>query len=98
RLYLPLFPTRRSSDLGALQYVPFAALPLPGWQPPAANNSRELRTISYHPLIVNHEVVSLPSVSVLTEVRKDFAKRQPGDKTIIRSEEHTSELQSPCNL
>lgn len=57
---------------GALQYVPFAALPTPG-----LNGSS-----SYEPLTVNHEVVSLPSASTLAVLRREVAKRQPAAKTI----------------
>src|ERR1044071_678118 len=53
---------------GALQYLPFPALPSP---------------VSFKtPLIVEHEIVMLPSASALWLMREE------------RSEEHTSELQS----
>ena len=48
---------------GALEYVPFAALPV---------ESKE----SYEPLIARHEVVSLPSASVLAALRRENANRQ----------------------
>jgi hypothetical protein len=47
---------------GALQYVPFAALPLPS--APGAGHEPV-------PLIVEHEVVSLPSASSLAALRRD---------------------------
>ena len=53
---------------GVLQYVPFAALPSP-----ASDNS---------PLIVHHEIVSLPSASVLAVLRNDTANRKPASKTV----------------
>jgi len=43
---------------GALQYIPFAALPEPG----DAGHAR--------PLVIGHEVVNLPSASVLAELRR----------------------------
>jgi CHAT domain-containing protein/Tfp pilus assembly protein PilF len=46
---------------GALQYLPFAALPLP----------------SGDPLVAHYEVVSLPSASVLGELRAKSASRMP---------------------
>jgi len=49
---------------GALQYVPFAALPVNG------------------PLVVNHEIVSLPSASSLAIQRQTLANRQPAPKGI----------------
>jgi CHAT domain-containing protein/Tfp pilus assembly protein PilF len=53
---------------GLLQYVPFAALPSP-----ASDKS---------PLIVQHEIVSLPSASVLAVLRNDTANRKPASKTV----------------
>ena len=52
---------------GALQYVPFAALPLPG---------------STRPLIVDHELVSLPSASSLAIQRQTLANRKPAPKAV----------------
>ena len=51
---------------GALQIVPFATLPRP------ASGAREER-----PLIVDHEIVSLPSASVLGALRSRLAGRKP---------------------
>ena len=51
---------------GALQYVPFAAL--------AVNGPR--------PLVVDHEIVSLPSASALAIQRQTLANRQPAPKGI----------------
>lgn len=53
---------------GALQLVPFAALPDPG----AAGE----------PLAVRHEVVGIPSASVLDVLRRDIAGRQPPRHTL----------------
>ena len=52
---------------GVLQYVPFAALPSP-------ENAR--------PLIVDHEIVTLPSASVLAVLREEFANRKPASKAV----------------
>ncbi len=52
---------------GALQYVPFAALPEPR---------------KSQPLVINHELVSLPSASILALLRREEAKRRPTPKTI----------------
>ena len=54
---------------GALQYIPFAMLP-----DPLAGNSQ--------PLIVDHEVVSLPSASALAIQRTELAGRQPAPKML----------------
>lgn len=49
---------------GALQYLPFAALPVPD---PAGGQV---------PLVVRHEIVHLPSAAVLREIRRAAAGRQ----------------------
>jgi CHAT domain-containing protein/tetratricopeptide (TPR) repeat protein len=54
---------------GALQYVPFAALPAPG-------------SSSFEPLAVTNEIVSLPSASSLAVLRREVAKHKPAPKTI----------------
>jgi CHAT domain-containing protein/tetratricopeptide (TPR) repeat protein len=51
---------------GALQYVPFAALSV----------------ASHRPLIVDHEVISLPSASSLAVQRQNLANREPAPKTL----------------
>ncbi|MCU0249042.1 MAG: CHAT domain-containing tetratricopeptide repeat protein [Vicinamibacterales bacterium] len=50
---------------GALQYVPFGALPSPGG------------SVERVPLIADHEVVSLPSASALAVLRRETAGRLP---------------------
>jgi len=52
---------------GVLQYVPFSALPSPGAE---------------RPLIVDHEIVTLPSASVLAALREEFANRKPASKAV----------------
>jgi CHAT domain-containing protein len=52
---------------GALAYLPFAALPAPG---------------SETPLVKEHEIVSLPSASVLSVLREQTAGRQSPDRTV----------------
>src|SRR5262245_19559806 len=52
---------------GVLQYLPFAALPEPGTQAP---------------LMVDHEVVTAPSASVLAVLRRETASRAPAGKTL----------------
>lgn len=55
---------------GALQYLPFAVLPAPA--PPGVDHSLEPR-----PLIVDHEIVTLPSASIVAVLRREFADRAP---------------------
>jgi CHAT domain-containing protein len=58
---------------GALQYVPFAALPAPDT---SGNSDRPV------PLIVKHEIVNLPSASTLAVLRQETQGRSPATKTI----------------
>jgi CHAT domain-containing protein len=57
---------------GALQYVPFAMLPEPTPAVGGALGPRAAR-----PLVVGHEVVSLPSASTLAVQRREFQGRKP---------------------
>jgi CHAT domain-containing protein/tetratricopeptide (TPR) repeat protein len=56
---------------GALQYVPFGALP----DPRADNNQ-------YQPLLVNNEIVYLPSASTLQTLRNETQNRPTPPKTL----------------
>jgi CHAT domain-containing protein/tetratricopeptide (TPR) repeat protein len=55
---------------GALQYIPFAVLPVPG------------ETSGHVPLLARHEVVRLPSASVLAGIRKRMQGRPRLTKTL----------------
>jgi CHAT domain-containing protein/tetratricopeptide (TPR) repeat protein len=55
---------------GYLQYLPFAALPDP------------TLTNSIQPLVVEHEIVSLPSASLLSVLRREFSSRSPAPKLV----------------
>ncbi|HYK21738.1 MAG TPA: CHAT domain-containing protein, partial [Pyrinomonadaceae bacterium] len=55
---------------GALQYLPFAALPSP------------VKSQEASPLIAEHEVVLLPSTSALALMREELRGRPPTSKTI----------------
>jgi CHAT domain-containing protein/Tfp pilus assembly protein PilF len=75
---------------GALQYVPFAALPEPsvvvsdkssGANARTTNNGP--RTTDYGPpLAVEHEVVVLPSALTLAVLRREISGRKPAPRTI----------------
>ncbi len=58
---------------GALHYIPFSALPIPG------------RSTDSTPLIVEHEIVNLPSASVLAEIRRQRIGRRklPGMVAVL---------------
>ncbi len=55
---------------GALEYLPFAVLPIP------SNEN------CYRPLITEHEIVNLPSASVLSVIRRETAGRAAAPKTV----------------
>jgi CHAT domain-containing protein/tetratricopeptide (TPR) repeat protein len=58
---------------GALQSIPFAALPVP---------APENLVADPQPLIVDHEIVSLPSASTLATLRRETAGRKPAEKLL----------------
>jgi CHAT domain-containing protein/Tfp pilus assembly protein PilF len=58
---------------GALQFIPFAALPVPTGE---ANNTQTL------PLIVEHEIISLPSASTLAVLRHEASARKAATKLL----------------
>jgi CHAT domain-containing protein len=57
---------------GMLQYTAFAALPTPDSRPGVVSS----------PLIAEHEIISLPSASVLAVLRREALGRPPPDKTV----------------
>ena len=65
---------------GALHYVPFAALPMPG-SPDTA------------PLALSHEVVGLPSASVLTVLRHKSAEMRGSQVAVMADPLYGDELQ-----
>ncbi len=62
---------------GVLQTIPFAALPIP-----ASDRTSLNQPISYTPLLVEHEIVSLPSASTVAILRNELKGRQPVPKTL----------------
>lgn len=90
RLLLPLaadgIKNRRLAIVadGALQYVPFAALPDPSR--PAAETA---------PIAFRHEVVSLPSASVLVEIRRQAAGRGSAPRTLVVVADPVLEAEDP---
>jgi CHAT domain-containing protein len=57
---------------GAIEYVPFAALPLPG----GAEGTPAI------PLVAAHEVVAAPSAAAIAALRRETAGRAPATKTL----------------
>jgi CHAT domain-containing protein/Flp pilus assembly protein TadD len=62
---------------GALQYVPFAALPSP-----ANSKSSPANSSTAPPLVLDHEIVLLPSASSLVLMRDELKGRRPAPKTL----------------
>jgi CHAT domain-containing protein len=62
---------------GALQYIPFAALPVPEGAG-LSGNSGDLPV----PLMVEHEIVNLPSASALAALRRETIARQPAPRAV----------------
>jgi tetratricopeptide (TPR) repeat protein len=67
---------------GAMEYVPFAALPHP-----SAGN--------YRPLIVDHEVVNLPSATALAMIRRETPAGGAGMKTLAMLADPVFEANDP---
>ncbi|HEX6187018.1 MAG TPA: CHAT domain-containing protein [Pyrinomonadaceae bacterium] len=78
----PIAPMKNSQRLlivsdGALQYIPFAALP-----DPESRHATEGADYKARPLILNHEIVTLPSASVIAVLRRETAARKPAPKAV----------------
>ncbi|HEX8129505.1 MAG TPA: CHAT domain-containing protein [Pyrinomonadaceae bacterium] len=76
---------------GALQYIPFAMLPVPNGKErsPVAGGGESVamhgglsRGDNYRPLIVEHEIISLPSASTLAVQRRELAGRRMAPNNI----------------
>ena len=82
---------------GVLQYVPFGALPEPSSQSQAGTNQLSAARMTpnqqqrnyeqqitevFTPLSVHHEIVSLPSASVLSVLRREAVHRKRQAKTV----------------
>jgi CHAT domain-containing protein len=69
----------------ALQYLPFGALPDPvvggRWLVVGQKHNQPPAT-SHQPLILSHEIISLPSVSVMMLLRQELAARKPAPKAV----------------
>jgi CHAT domain-containing protein/tetratricopeptide (TPR) repeat protein len=70
---------------GALEYLPFAALPVP--VPDADGSAARVRTNPARrrpaaALIAQHEIVTIPSASVVAVLRRETASRRPAARTI----------------
>ena len=68
---------------GALRYIPFAALPVP--------RTGQERI----PLVVEHEIVTLPSASVMAVLRRGTAGRTPAEMSVAVLADPVFELADP---
>ncbi|HSE31097.1 MAG TPA: CHAT domain-containing protein [Pyrinomonadaceae bacterium] len=81
---------------GALQYVPFSALPIS--EPSTQGTSARLATTAANApatLIDKYEIVSLPSASVLALQRREFANRKPAPLKLAILADPVFDLQDP---
>ena len=80
---------------GVLQSIPFAALPIPtsppapllqgegsNLTPPFPQREGGLGGLGYTPLLVQNEIVTLPSASTIAILRKEIANRTPAPKAL----------------
>lgn len=67
---------------GALSYIPFAALPLPATQKQAIVNAGQPAHSNSEPLIAKHEIIYLPSASMIAVLRRDLAGRKLSPKAV----------------
>ena len=66
---------------GALEYLPFAALTVPG-QASTAGPQNARGQVPFVPLMVHHEVTSIPSASTLAVLRRELQGRAPAEKVV----------------
>jgi len=70
---------------GALQYVPFAALPVPRaarMATPGSESALYRKGEEPVPMVVQHEIVSLPSASALAVLRRATGHRRPSTRSV----------------
>ena len=68
---------------GVLQYVPFGMLPAPtDHEKQQASNGSKQSSASYRPLVLDHEIINLPSASVMAVLRRETSGREKAPKTV----------------
>ncbi len=67
---------------GVLQYVPFAALPIPTSSPSFPAREGGSGGLGLSPLLVQNEIVTLPSASTVAIQRRQLQNRSPVAKTV----------------
>ena len=66
---------------GALQYIPFSALPEPS-RKIANSKTTSVNQAALIPLMVQHEIISLPSASALAVLRQEIKGRQSASNVV----------------
>jgi CHAT domain-containing protein/Tfp pilus assembly protein PilF len=70
---------------GALQYIPFAALPIPQGKEASAtrgDHRKEAYSSAFVPLVTQHEITASPSASVLAVLSRETAGRERASKAV----------------
>lgn len=72
---------------GILNYIPFGALPEPDRKPGRVGEVRagekaQVRPVAAEPLLVKHEIINLPSATVLAELRRELPLRKAPTKDL----------------
>src|SRR5262249_12479939 len=78
---------------GALQYLPFQTLPVPTQGYGDAETRRPGEAVT--PLILEHEIVNLPSASVLAVLREQIRDRQSASKAVAVIADRVFEADDP---
>lgn len=68
---------------GALQYIPFDALPVHAPTPPASGLAYAGTGDTPAPLVLEHEVISLPSVSTLAALRNRVVRPESASDSLV---------------
>jgi len=77
---------------GALQYLPFGALPKPEGGKPGVTAANQ---DPFTPLMIDHEVVNLPSASALGVLRREIGGREPSPKAVAVLADPVFEVDDP---
>ena len=73
---------------GVLQYIPFSALPSTLQESRKIGKSAKIGyghahpVAAFNPMVLEHEIVYLPSVSVLASIRREATNRKPAPRTV----------------
>jgi CHAT domain-containing protein/tetratricopeptide (TPR) repeat protein len=78
---------------GVLEYVPFGALPIPAPSTDAAG--RPSRPSPSPSLAARHEIVHIPSASVLAALRREIAARPPANRAVAILADPVFQLADP---